>query len=145
MSAVRFISLKWFLGFMVLCAAAAAWGGTGQTDARLLQGSWKGYEVQGSKMPWSLVIEGERIEVTGPGPSEWVKGTFTLDEKRDPKVMRILIRETVFLPFKGMTYPAAYKVENNRLVLAGYRPGSGKIPSSLEMKKGMRKVVFTRE
>src|ERR1041385_1054171 len=83
-----------------------------------LQGAWTGKELSAdSDDPCRLIVTGTNFEFHGADPNEWYKGTFTLREDADPKVLVATISECPVDRYIGKTDYAIYRIENGTLTL----------------------------
>lgn len=107
------------------------------TDLGRMQGTWKGTELGGREGEWTLVMDGEKVTVDGPGPEDYV-GTLALDETTTPQSAILTITECAFPDYVGSKGNNLYKIEGDMLTIAGTEPGSGTAPTSFEPGNGTR-------
>jgi len=112
------------------------------SGAAALQGTWTGKELSAdSDDPCRLIITGQTFEFHGADPGEWYKGTFTLREDSDPKVMVATISECPVDKYIGKIDYAIYRIENGTLTLTAREPGNPDIPSGFDAPE-TRRFVF---
>ena len=112
------------------------------SDAAALQGTWTGKELSAdSDDPCRLVVSGQNFEFHGPDANEWYKGTFTLREGSDPKVMVAAITECPVENYIGKTDFAIYRLENGTLTLTAREPGNPDVPAGFDPPE-TRRFVF---
>jgi uncharacterized protein (TIGR03067 family) len=112
------------------------------SDSAALQGTWTGKELSAdSDDACRLVVSGEKFEFHGPDPNEWYKGTFTLREDSNPKVLVAAITECPVEKYNGKTDYAIYRLENGTLTLTAYEPGNPEVPAGFDAPE-TRRFVF---
>jgi uncharacterized protein (TIGR03067 family) len=112
------------------------------SDSAALQGTWTGKELSAdSDDACRLVVSGQNFEFHGPDPNEWYKGTFTLREGSDPKVMVAAITECPVEKYIGKTDFAIYRLENGTLTLTAREPGNPDVPAGFDAPES-RRFVF---
>jgi len=112
------------------------------SDSTALQGAWTGKELSAdSDAPCRLVVSGQNFEFHGPDPNEWYKGTFTLREDSNPKVLVAAISECPVEKYNGKTDFAIYRLENGTLTLTAYEPGNPEVPAGFDAPE-TRRFVF---
>jgi len=112
------------------------------SDSAALQGTWTGKELSAdSDDACRLVVSGQTFEFHGPDPNEWYKGTFTLREDSDPKVLVAAITQCPVDKYNGKTDYAIYRLENGTLTLAAYEPGNPEVPAGFDAPE-TRRFVF---
>jgi uncharacterized protein (TIGR03067 family) len=112
------------------------------SDSAALQGTWTGKELSAdSDDACRLVVSGQSFEFHGADPNEWYKGTFTLREDSNPKVMVAAITECPVEKYNGKTDYAIYRLENGTLTLTAYEPGNPEVPSGFDAPE-TRRFVF---
>lgn len=82
--------------------------------------------------PCHLTVSGQNFEFRGGDPNEWYKGTFTLRENSNPKVLVAAITECPVDKYIGKTDYAIYRLENGTLTLTAYEPGNPEAPSTFD-------------
>lgn len=92
-----------------------------------LQGVWLGHEVSSGR-EWTVLIEGRRYFVKGPGQRNWFKGTFEVDPQEVPVTIDFKVRECD-CSYKGEVIRAIYRLERHRLTLAAGAPGGERPPA----------------
>jgi len=113
-----------------------------QSDSARLQGTWTGKELSAdSDDPCRLVVSGQTFEFRGPDANEWYKGTFTLREDSNPKVMVAAITECPVEKYNGKTDYAIYRLDNGTLTLTAYEPGNPEVPAGFDAPE-TRRFVF---
>jgi uncharacterized protein (TIGR03067 family) len=113
-----------------------------QSDSAALQGTWTGKELSAdSDDPCRLVVSGQTFEFHGPDANEWYKGTFTLREDSNPKVMVAAITECPVEKFNGKTDYAIYRLDNGTLTLTACEPGNPEVPAGFDAPE-TRRFVF---
>ena len=114
-------------------------------DTALLQGKWEGVEVgKEDSGKCTLMVVGNKLDFQGWNKAEWYKGTFTLPKGTDPKQLEGAIAECPFPEMVGKKSPGIYKIENGKLTLAAFRPGSAEIPKAFQAEPGLRMFEFTK-
>ena len=68
-------------------------------------------------------FSGQSFEFHGPDANEWYKGTFTLRESVNRKVMVAAITECPVEKYVGKSDYAIYRFENGTLMLTARNPG----------------------
>jgi uncharacterized protein (TIGR03067 family) len=112
------------------------------SDSAALQGTWTGKELSAdSDDACRLVVTGQSFEFYGSDPNEWYKGTFTLRENSNPKVLVAAITECPAEKYIGKTDYAIYRLENGNLRLTAYGPGNPDVPSGFDALE-TRRFVF---
>jgi uncharacterized protein (TIGR03067 family) len=112
------------------------------SDSVALQGTWTGKELSAdSDDACRLIVSGQNFEFHGADPNEWYKGTFTLREGSDPKVMVAAITECPVENYIGKTDLAIYRLEGGTLRLTAREPGNPDVPSSFDAPE-TRRFVF---
>jgi uncharacterized protein (TIGR03067 family) len=112
------------------------------SDSAALQGTWTGKELSAdSDDPCRLVVSGQNFEFHGPDSNEWYKGTFTLREGSDPKVMVAAITECPVEKYIGKTDFAIYRLEDGTLTLTAREPGNPEVPAGFDAPE-TRRFVF---
>ena len=112
------------------------------SDTAVLQGTWTGKELSAdSENPCQLVVSGQNFEFHGPDSNEWYKGTFTLREGSNPKVLVAAITECPVEKYVGKTDFAIYRLESGTLTLTAYEPGNPEVPPGFEAPE-TRRFVF---
>jgi uncharacterized protein (TIGR03067 family) len=112
------------------------------SDSAALQGTWTGKELSAdSDDPCRLVVSGQKFEFHGPDSNEWYKGTFTLREGSDPKVMVAAITECPVEKYIGKTDFAIYRLENGTLTLTEREPGNPEVPAGFDAPE-TRRFIF---
>lgn len=103
------------------------------SDSAALQGTWTGKELTAdSDAPCHLIVSGQNFEFRGGDPNEWYKGTFTLRENSNPKVLVGAITDCPVDKYIGKTDLAIYRLENGTLSLTAYEPGNPEAPSTFD-------------
>ena len=114
-------------------------------ESALLQGKWQGVEVgQEGNGTCTLTITGKAVSFDGRQNEEWYRATFTLPERTDPKQLLATITDCAVPEMVGKTCTAIYKIEQGKLTLTSFKPGSGKIPTSFEPDGAGRTFVFSK-
>jgi uncharacterized protein (TIGR03067 family) len=109
------------------------------SDSAALQGTWTGKELSAdSDDPCHLIVSGHNFEFRGPDPNEWYKGTFTLRENSDPKVLVAAITDCPVDKYIGKTDYAIYRLENGTLRLTAYEPGNPEVPPGFDAPESRR-------
>ena len=134
------------LGMMLLtgCVTPAP------SDATTIQGTWKGQEVRDGKASTSwLTLAGNDLEFQGGNHNEWYRGTYTLNEKTNPKQFIGTITFSPASAYIGKTVNAIYEVipgpqDQDTLVITGNEPGDPQMPTSFTDRHA-RQIVFTRD
>jgi uncharacterized protein (TIGR03067 family) len=112
------------------------------SDSAALQGTWTGKELSAdSDDACRLVVTGQNFEFHGSDPNEWYKGTFTLRENSNPKVLVAAITECPAEKYIGKTDYAIYRLENGALRLTAYEPGNPDVPPGFDAPE-TRRFVF---
>jgi uncharacterized protein (TIGR03067 family) len=112
------------------------------SDSAALQGTWTGKELSAdSDEACRLVVSGQTFEFHGPDPDEWYKGTFTLREDSNPKVLIAAITECPVEKYNGKTDYAIYRFENGTLRLTAFEPGNPDVPAGFDAPE-TRRFVF---
>jgi uncharacterized protein (TIGR03067 family) len=125
-------------------AAQATAAKTSTTDADLLQGKWKGEEINGETPGvCRLTIAGNIIEFHGANSNEWYKIAITLHEDASPKLFTGDVKECPAPDFVGQSIGAIYKLENGALTIAGNAPGQAP-PKTFDAPES-RRFVFKKE
>jgi len=111
-------------------------------DSAALQGTWTGKELSAdSDDPCRLIVSGQNFEFHGPDSNEWYKGTFTLREGSNPKVLVAAITDCPVEKYVGKTDFAIYRLENGTLILTAYEPGNPEVPAGFDAPE-TRRFVF---
>jgi uncharacterized protein (TIGR03067 family) len=111
-------------------------------DSAALQGTWTGKELSAdSDDPCRLVVSGQNFEFHGADSNEWYKGTFTLREGSNLKVLVAAITECPVEKYVGKTDYAIYRLENGTLTLTAYEPGNPEVPAGFDAPE-TRRFVF---
>lgn len=112
------------------------------SDSAALQGIWSGRELSAdSDEPCRLIVSGQNFEFHGPDANEWYKGTFTLREDSNPKVLVASITDCPVDKYIGKTDYAIYRLENGTLTLTAREPGNPDLPSGFDATE-TRQFVF---
>jgi uncharacterized protein (TIGR03067 family) len=112
------------------------------SDSAALQGTWTGKDLSAdSDAPCRLIVSGQAFEFHGPDANEWYKGTFTLREDANPKVLVASISECPVDKYIGKTDYAIYRLENGTLTLTAREPGNPDVPSGFDAPE-TRQFVF---
>jgi uncharacterized protein (TIGR03067 family) len=112
------------------------------SDSAALQGTWAGKELSAdSDDACRLVVTGQNFEFHGSDPNEWYKGTFTLRENSNPKVLVAAITECPVEKYIGKTDYAIYRLESDTLRLTAYEPGNPDVPPGFDAPE-TRRFVF---
>jgi uncharacterized protein (TIGR03067 family) len=115
------------------------------SDSAALQGTWTGKELSAdSDDPCRLLVSGQSFEFHGPDSNEWYKGTFTLREDSNPKVMVAAITECPVEKYVGKSDYAIYRFENGTLMLTAREPGNPDVPAAFDAPE-TRRFVFKRK
>ena len=120
---------------------------TQRDDLATLQGTWRGTEIKPAKPVQGncqFIITGNRLEFRGANPQEWYKGTFSLPQNTDPRQLVGVIEECPFPQYVGKTACSIYKLDGDRLTIAGHEPGSGSTPDNFE-RPHARVFVVTKQ
>jgi len=137
----------------VACLGAALLSGcvtAPPSDATTIQGTWKGQEVRDGQAAASwLTLVGNELEFRGADHNEWYKGTYTLNEKTDPKQFIGTITFSPASAYVGKTVNAIYELipgpqDQATLILTGNEPGDPQMPSGFADHHA-RQIVFTRD
>ena len=136
---------KWHRSIAAMAVAALLASGCASTDHAHLQGAWIGHEVAREAEKCKLVISGNQVEFRCENPKESYKGTFTLDQKAQPKQLEFSIEECSFPRYVGKTTRAIYKLENTTLTFAATEPGVETRPTAFERSVGVRVFLLTKE
>ena len=113
-------------------------------EAANLQGTWTGQEEGGrSKGNPSLVIRGSTFEFHGADTNEWYKARFSVYDT-EPKQLVGVITECPFPQYVGRTSYAIYELEDGKLMITGYEPGTPVVPPSFDAANA-RKFVFQHQ
>ena len=111
-------------------------------DTVALQGTWTGRELSAdSDAPVHLIVTGKNFEFHGADTNEWYKGTFTLRDDSEPKVMIAMITECPAEKYVGKTDYALYQLQNGTLTLTAHEPGNPDVPASFDAPE-TRRFVF---
>ena len=111
----------------------------------LLQGKWEGVEVgKEANGKCTMMVTGNKMEFQGWRKEEWYKAAFSLPPRTEPKQLRGSILECPIPEMVGKTSPGIYKLENGKLTVAAFRPGSAEVPTSFELVPGVRIFEFTK-
>jgi uncharacterized protein (TIGR03067 family) len=114
------------------------------SDSSGLQGKWKGREAgrptEGARL---LTISGNTLEFRAADTNEWYKGTFTLQEDKNPKQLVGVITACAAPEYLGKTVNAIYRIESGTLTLTGNEPGNAEVPKSFDA-PGSRKFVLKK-
>jgi len=113
------------------------------TDFDHMQGVWKGKELGVNRGEWTMVIDGGRIEVDGPGPEDY-SGKIVINENTSPKSAKLNIDKCALKEYVGKTANNIYKFDSEKLLIAGTEPGSGTKPASFERGNDARVFEFTK-
>lgn len=114
-----------------------------------LQGMWRqtGFQADGDEQATDEVaadalttINGNRFTVTAPDGKVLIKGTFTLDPEREPK---LIDWTDTFGEDAGKTFPAIYTLENDRLVFCATDPKASR-PAEFRTQKGQVLRILER-
>ena len=92
----------------------------------------------------TMTITGNSIHFQGSNKNEWYKATFTLPKGADPKQLYATITDCPAPDFVGKSSFSIYRIEEGKLTLAGYRPGSPDAPKSFEGDAESRTFVFKK-
>jgi uncharacterized protein (TIGR03067 family) len=132
------------LALVVLVCGCAS---TPKRDLTRLQGTWVGQEIGGPPGECRMTIEGRTIKFQGTRSQEWYVGTITLNPKAHPKQATILIADCGYRQYAGKTAKAIYKLEGDKLTLAGHEPGKDTFPTKLtrDPVDQTRAFTFTRQ
>lgn len=146
---VRTNGVKWavYLGLIVVTTMTGCKKQTPGTltDIDRLQGTWVGRELgSNSSDPWKLVITGDKVQADGPGPEDY-SGTITFDETTMPKSALLTIDKCAFESYVGAVSNNIYKLEDDKLTLAGAEPGSGSKPTTFQPGSGTRVFEFSKQ
>jgi uncharacterized protein (TIGR03067 family) len=115
------------------------------SDSATFQGTWTGKELSAdSEDPCRLIVSGQSFEFHGPDSNEWYKGTFTLRENSNPKVMVAAIMECPVEKYVGKSDYAIYRFENGTLMLTAREPGNPDVPAGFDAPE-TRRFVFKRK
>lgn len=130
-------------GVLLSCGCAS----TPKRDLTKLQGTWVGQEMGGPQGECRLSIEGHTMKFQGARPQEWYVGTLTLNPKTHPKQATILMADCAYRQYVNKTSKAIYRLEGDKLTIAGHEPGSDAVPTVFahDPATQTRAFVFTRQ
>jgi uncharacterized protein (TIGR03067 family) len=139
--------MKRTASILSLVSIAVLLGATGcstlhKSDSATLQGTWKGQEIGVStEGECCLVISGNNLAFVGVNTNEWYKGTFSLREDVNPKLVVYSITDCPAPRYNGKTSYALYRIENGTLTITANEPGSPVAPSSFDAPDTRRLVL----
>ena len=112
------------------------------TSSPSLQGKWTGHEV-GNSGTYTLAISGNKLDYHGAQSGDWCKGTFTLNQKTNPRQLVGVITECESPDAVGKVVNSIYKIEDGTLTICGNAPGDINMPASFEA-PGSRTFVLKK-
>jgi RNA polymerase sigma factor (sigma-70 family) len=100
--------------------------GSVEPSKQSLQGRWTGANTAHPGETCTLNISGDQIEYRGAEPNDWVRGTFVLNERAEPKQMDV----TIAAPAgeSGKTILLIYQSAANNITLAAGPHGTSQRP-----------------
>lgn len=104
-----------------------------------LEGTWKDPH-QG----WSFEFSGNNVKITAPSPQMCMEGTFTIDQKADPKKIDIKVEKAGVPKYQGLTSLGIYKIDNILLTLAFAEPGNTTRPQEFSPSGGAMVIRLTK-
>ena len=116
-----------------------------QSEAALLQGTWKGQEI-GSNAGGTryFIFSGNTVEFQGANNDDWCRGTFTVREDTNPRQIVGTITQCHQREYIGKAACGIYQLNGDTLTIAGYEPGTSDVPSSFDA-PGARHFVLQRD
>jgi uncharacterized protein (TIGR03067 family) len=126
-------------GLFVSAAAPKPAAGKTASDQKAIQGTWQPIksEMRGSPTPGDvreqrMVFSGDRFKLV-EGDKVLIRGTFTLDDSKKPKVMEMRVSEgaggDAEAPVHGI-----YELDGDNLKWCAAEPGSAAGPEKFESK-----------
>ncbi|MDB6112866.1 MAG: hypothetical protein JWR69_4616 [Pedosphaera sp.] len=116
-----------------------------KSDLAMLQGVWKGEEFDGNAGgQYHLGFSGKNLDFRSADGNEWYKGTFTLREDSNLRLLVLVIAEGCEPKYVGKTSYVIYRLEGGTLTIAGNEPGNPEVPAGFDAPDA-RKGVFKRE
>lgn len=116
----------------------------GSATSNVLEGTWKGYEVNG-ETGWTMTFSGSQVDISDGSHTEWYKGTFSLDTNSAPQKINMTITQSEYPEYIGKIGLGIYKIEGNTLTLAANEPGNAARPSSFTANEVTRVYVLTKQ
>ena len=119
-------------------------------DDASIQGSWKGQEVVNGQpsISW-LTLSGKDVDFHGADQRDWFRGTFTVNQRTDPKQLITVITLSTLPQAAGKTVNAVYRLvpgqdDQATLIVTFKQPGDPDMPTSLNDRRA-RQIVFTKD
>ena len=139
--------IGWAATVLAVALLACGCASTPKRDLTRLQGTWAGEEIGGPPGECRMTIEGHTIKFQGARSQEWYVGSINLNPKAHPKQATILIADCGYRQYAGKTARAIYKLEGDKLTIAGHEPGKETFPTALtrDAASGTRAFAMTRQ
>ena len=137
----------------VLCLSVALFSGcatVSPADDASIQGHWKGQEVvNGQALASWLTLSGSDVDFHGADSRDWFRGTFTVNQRMNPKQLITVISLSTLPQSAGKTVNAVYRVapgadDQATLIVTFSQPGDPYMPASLNDRHA-RQIVFTKD
>jgi uncharacterized protein (TIGR03067 family) len=114
-------------------------------DTARLQGAWQGREIGGQRPgPCYILISGTNADYRGVDTNEWIKGTFSLREDKNPKQFICVVNACFDESCIGRTINCIYQLDAGTLKLTGSEPGNPDFPSDFDA-SGARQFEFIKK
>ena len=130
---------------MVIVVVLLVAGACGSEAEPTLMGVWTGTEMGAVVTEeWTFTFTATGASVSSDG-EEIYEATYVALPDQDPKAMEIMITDSSYPPFVGLTAPAIYEVDDTTLILASNEPGVAEVPTGFVASGGTRVWELVRQ
>lgn len=110
-----------------------------------LEGRWSGFEEGRPDNKLTLTLNGDQFAYWNASSNEWGRGTFVVNDTRQPAQMDLTFQECPTPQYVGKVALAIYELNQDGLKFAGAEPGSPVRPTNMAGGQGVRTLTFKRE